>query len=246
MKVKDIKPSKKPPHILIHGPAGTGKTGLVSQASRGKLYDFDGGIRTAINLKDHLTKYRMEIDVDTFVDENPKQPNAWLKAKTEFYGLLGKINRGQFPFDCLVIDSLSGMARTCESQIMKACGDPLGKPQIQHYGMMVSELTNMIHLITTLPLLVLVTAHEYPLSVGDETYIKPKVIGRKLPCNISSLFDEVWWSTVKKTGVREFEWRVSWVPNKYIETRTRSGELKEVNHAQIGLRGLLKEIGYEY
>ena len=69
MKAKDLKDLNEPPKILLHGDSSNGKTALISQLSNAYLMDLDGGMLTALSLKDNFTKYRHEIEFDIFKDD---------------------------------------------------------------------------------------------------------------------------------------------------------------------------------
>ena len=245
MKAKDLE--NKPPHILIYGPAGTSKTGLVSQAKNGYLMDFDGGMLTAKNIEDQFTPLRHDIEFDTYRDYNLTSPTAWMKAKQKITRIAEKAHRGTWEFDCLVIDSITGMGRQCQNQIFfdaGLLGKPLGNQGLKLYGHIVAELGNYLQIITCLPCLVLVTTHELPVVVGAgataETYIKPRIVGTKLPSQLPEFFDEVWYAKVRRGS----DFFVTWKSMEYRETRTRSGKMQELKHNDIGLQGLLKEIKF--
>lgn len=241
--------NSRPPRILLYGPPGTGKTGLLSQLSGGYLIDLDDGMLTAKNLKDQFTKYRLEIEFDTFVDTNPNVPKAWFNVKTKLFEISRLCREGKYPFDGLAIDSLTRLSQLCQNYVMSNNGGIDKTPQIQHYGMMVHELRNMLQLITSLPLLVIVATHEQPFEdSGGADFFKPKALGNKLPDEICCMFDEVWYTSVKNLPASKgsADFFVSWIPSTLHEARTRSGVLKELSIKELGLRGLLKEIGYEY
>jgi len=246
MKIKDLHSLGRPPHIVIYGAAGTGKTALAAQARNAYCMDFDAGLMTAVNLKDKFYNLRQNLEFDTYQDNDVMNPSAWIRAKTKVLEIQNQVFKKEWPYEALIVDSLSGLSRTVQTQIMKACGRPMQKPQLQDYGLMFSEIENILQVITTLPILVIICTHEYSLNVGDETYIKPRAIGRKLPAGIAPLFDEVWWSEIRRRGIRDVDYLISWKPTKYRETRTRSGHLVELKHNEVGLEGVLAEIGYKY
>lgn len=246
MKVKDLK--DHPPHILIYGAAGTGKTALVTQAKNAYCMDFDNGMLTARNLQDKFTPLRHDIEFDTYKDYNLTSPTAWMKAKQKITRIAEKAHRGTWEFDCLVIDSITGMGRQCQNQIFfdaGLLGKPLGGMGLKLYGHIVAELGNYMQILTALPCLTIVTTHELPITVGagefTETFLKPRIIGTKLPSQLPEFFDEVWYSSVKRQGQ---DFVVSWKSARYRETRTRSGKMQEIKHNEIGLQGLLKEIKF--
>ncbi len=246
MKPKDLK--DKPPHILIYGAAGTGKTALVTQAKNAYCMDFDNGMLTARNLQDKFTPIRHNIEFDTYKDYNLTSPTAWMKAKTKLTRIAEKAHRGTWEFDALVIDSITGMGRQCQNQIFfdaGLLGKPLGAHGLKLYGFIVAELENYLQIITALPCLTIVVTHELPITVGAgeaiETSLKPRIVGTKLPSRLPEFFDEVWYTMVKKQGQ---DFIASWKPRYSRESRTRSGKFQELVHNNIGLAGLLKEVNF--
>jgi len=247
MKAKDIKTTN--PKILFYGPAGTGKTGLIAQASGGYMIDADNGMLTAKNLVDNFTKYRQEIEFDTFTDDNPLAPKAWIKIKEKLFDINRKVRAGTWSYDCLVIDSLTMLGVQCMSQVMLQAGKPLDAPQIQHYLTATSDIKMILRMITSLPIMVLAVTHEIPVTVGGEDVcLKPRVIGQKIPDEVVAMFDEVWYTKIKKLPKDQgyADYTVSCLPTTLRDSRTRSGSLKELSLKTLGLRGLLKEMGYTY
>jgi hypothetical protein len=245
MKANDLK--DKPPKILIYGRAGCGKTALASQASGGYMIDADQGMLTARNLEDEFTKYRHFIEFDEIIDD-PRNPKGWIKFKEQIFTISRLIRAKQWPYDALVIDSLTRLGTMCINQVMAGAGKPGEPPQLQHYNTIVSEIRNMLQLITTFPVLVIVCTHEVPIESDDGTMIKPKSVGQKLPDEVVPMFDEVWTAKVKKlpAGSGHADYLISWLPSNVRESRTRSGTLQELKVKELGLRGILKAVGYDY
>lgn len=255
MKAKDLKSSD--PKILIYGPAGTGKTALVSQASGGYLFSFDsGGMQTALNLQDEFTKYRHSIEFDEFVDTNPDRPSAYRKFKEKLFSFVQQLQRDKdkFPYDALVVDSLTAMGQAAMREVMANVGRTPSKsgvamqgPEIQHWGLAIADLRNMITLLTSLPIMILVTSHDIIQEENDGSVKKrPNALGSKLPSELPPYFSEVWLASVKVKPQRKFDFTVSWMPSSTYETRTRTGVMQELSVVSLGLRGILKEIGYSY
>lgn len=187
MKVTELK--KSPPKILIYGPAGTGKTGLLSQLPCG------------IGL-DSLTRI----------------------CTHAYYQILSGTPRGP-----------------------KVTGSDIA-PQLQDYGLIVSDIRNILNILLSLPTLVVINTHEAFIEKPDDEdkiLIRPSAIGQKIPLFLDGMFDEVWYSSVKKTG-STVDFVFSCVPSVSRSVRTRGGAMKEVKINEIGLSGFLKELGYEY
>ena len=61
---------------------------------------------------------------------------------------------------------------------MGQAGMPNGKPAIQHWGMIVSEIENILTVLTSLNTLVIITAHELPVLVSKGSLGHPGVSDR--------------------------------------------------------------------
>lgn len=253
MKANDL--INKPPKILIYGPGGSGKTALVSQASNGYLFDFDDGMLTAKNMNDSFSSLRKSIEFDLYKDLNPSKPEGWKKAKEKLLQISEQCALKKWPFNCCVLDSFTGLSQAIQNDVMFNAGKPLGKPEIQHYGLIVSELENAMTLITSLSnTLVLITAHEMPIlsrkgQIGhpeqDIFKMIPLCAGTKLGPKLPWMFDEVWYADRNSIGGKT-SYVVSGKPSSYNDSRTRSGFVEEFDHTNVGLVELLKKINYNY
>ena len=247
MKATELLKTNRPPRILIYGAGGTGKTGLVSQASRGYLMDFDEGMRTACTLKDDFFTLRNEIEFDEFKENNPMKPTQWISAKSKLIDIMNQCAAGKWEYDCLVIDSFTGLCEAIQFQIMANCGKPMGKPEIREWGLIVAEAENAMALIKSLPVLTLVTAHELPIQLeGGSHIMKILAPGTKLPAKIPGWFDEVYYTRAKQGSQNSQKFVVSGRKTSSVEARTRSGMNKEFDHTTVGLSSLLNEIGFKY
>jgi len=245
MKADDLIKQKYPPKILLYGAGGTGKTALFAQAKNAYLMDFDGGMLTCCHTEDKFTPLRKDIEFDIYKEVNPRTPSSWLLAKKKLIDIMTKCGKGTWEYDCLVIDSLSGLAEVAQNQVMSQCGKAMGKPEIREWGLIVAEVENAIAIIKSLPCLVLVTAHELPITTADGACImKILAPGTKLPAKIPTWFDEVWYAKARQGGANRTSYIVSGRKTSSIEARTRSGMNKDFEHTTCGLEGVLKEIGF--
>jgi len=247
MKPKDLLKLNRPPNILIYGRAGTFKTALVSQASNGYLFDFDDGMRTAATLQDKFTPLRQGIEFDTFVDKNPKQPKAFMNAKKKLLEISALCAKGQWKYDACIIDSLTGMCKSCQLQVLGSAGNSFKRPEIQHWGMMVNEIENMLTILRSLNVLTIVTAHIMSDEIDAVSKVFPMSITKKHGENkLTWLFDEVLYSRARSKGQGKYDMIVTGQGTGSIEARTRSGLPKNFVHNDCGLVGVLKAMGYSY
>jgi len=225
----------------LYGPAGSGKTALVSQASGGYLFDFDDGMRTALTLKDKFTEARQKIEFDIYIDD-PKKPDAYQRARKKLLDFQTKT-----PFDAIVVDSLTGLCRAIQLHVLSCSGNLFAQPKIQHFGMMVNELESMLTILRSLKVPVLVTAHELLADVDGSTVVRILSATKSHGANkLAWLFDEVLYCKARRKGQGKKDYIVTGEATESILARTRSGLTKDFVHNDVGLVGLLERIGYIY
>jgi len=254
MKIKDLKENSKPPHILLYGPAGGGKTALAMQAKNAYMMDFDGGIRTAQTLLDKFYNQRQEIDGE--FDPNPfidgaEAPHAFMKARQKLIEIINAIRKDKWSFKCLISDSLTKLSKSCERQVGHTSGHT--KLTLPDWGLVVGELQEYLRLLTTLPILTITIAHVDLYEQDKIMKSRPFCSGRKLPNYLPAIFDELLYCDAKRVGVDSYSYFVSGRKTSCIEARTRSSMKKDYIHAHDpskpedeGLMGLLKQMDYNY
>lgn len=251
MKPTDILTEQVGPTICVYGPPMSAKTTLVSQASGGYLMDYDNGMLSAALVKDRFSPLRHQIEFDRYLDKKASNPIAFMKGKEKIINIANLVWKGKFDYDALIIDSLTGLCRACERMILHNTGHVrLSQPD---WGMVVSELEQILNLLSTLPILVLVTAHEDVYQVGETTKIRPYASGQKIPNILPAFFDEIWHAQARPVGPDKFQYTIVGRGTNVRTARTRSGMVKPMVHASepsletdLGLKGLLKKMGHEY
>ena len=247
MRAKDLLEINRPPTMLIYGPAGTGKTAIVSQAVDGYMMDFDDGMRTALTLNDQFTPLRQSIEFDLFVDEDPMAPRKYLEAKTKLLQISDDVRRGKWPYKAIVIDSLTGLCRAAQLFVLGTSGNSMRQPQIQHFGQIVNEVESIFTILRSLKVLVLVTAHEMAVETDNGMLIRIMSATKPHGMNkIPWLFDEVLYAKTRmKGGNKPNDYIVSGKSSSSISTRTRSGITSDIVINDIGLAGLLDFTKYK-
>ena len=211
MKAIDLK--DKPPHILIYGQVGTFKTGFVSQASNGYLFDFDDGMQIALRYEDEFSELRRQIEFDTYVDTNPSKPDAWLRARKKLESIRQAIQNKTWEYDAIVIDSLTGMGKAIRLHVMSCIGDAFEHPKIQHLGAMITEMERFLTLMRACNILRLVTAHQLSIERVKDGEITP-FLDHTTPLSITRphsdnrlpwLYDEIWYSKTVLGAMGKFK-----------------------------------------
>ncbi len=259
MKAMDLAKINAPPSILIFGPFGTFKTGLVSQASGAYLFDFDNGMRTAWKVQDKFTSLRHQIEFDIYQDEVYNKPAAWMRAMSKLQQFAQQNAEGKFKYDGIIIDSLTGMIRAIQLQIMlNATGDAIGPFQRNHWGPMVHQVESFLTILRGIKCLKIVTAHELffekEIKSSDGTKIlrtepeyHPMSITKNHSINkLGWLFDEIWHASVSVGAGTSLLWTLSSRSSPGLKCRTRSGFPDKYVHTETGLKGVLEKIGYSY
>ncbi len=247
MKAKDLIDRNKPPSICIYGPAGSGKTALVSQANGAYMLDFDDGMRTALKTQDKFTPLRHSIEFDIYVDEDASQPTQYVSAKQKLMKISQLVRVGKWPFDCVVIDSLTGLCRAAMLHVLGCSGDSMRVPQIQHYGQAVNAIESVLTIIRSLKVPVLMTAHEMLIELDTGNLIRIMSITKPHGMNkLQWLFDEVLYMKIRRKGQNKIDYIVSGKGTSNIAVRTRSGITDDVVINEIGLVGLFDLVGFKY
>jgi hypothetical protein len=219
------------------------------------MMDWDEGMLTAANLKDKYFDLRNQIEFDVYKEKNFKNPVMWMKAKAKLMEISDLCFRGKWPYDALVIDSITGMAQAIKLYVMHLSGKgvdgaALAMPMQNNWGLMVAEMEAAMTIICSLPCLVLVTAHETSIEVGSgdtaETMLRVMGITRNHSDKLPWTFDEVWYTRSLRAPKNEIDFIVSGKPSSSVVTRTRSGFTTDIKHNDIGLTGVLAKIGYTY
>ena len=261
MKPADLLKQNAAPVILIYGSIGSSKTALISQLSGGYIYDFDKGMRTAATLKDKFFSDRQSVTFDTYWDENPLKPTMYYKAFKHLQDVVAKSAQGKCQYDAFGVDSLTGLCQAAQLYIQShgdksnPKGDPLAKMEIQNWGSLVNEVNRFLLLLQSLRVPVIVTAHVDMIEKKKDNKITGETIVTDMfPSSatqrhghrkIGAFFDEIWYAQAKPAGGNAVNYQVTGKPTGIIRARTRSS-FETVVHNDIGMKGLLKMVGYDY
>lgn len=241
MKLTEL--TSDPPKFLIYGGFGTGKTAFTETLGKDlKILDLDLGAKTGLRLVDKWQSTRMEVDVEPFKEPDSLSTQAWTNFKTRLIAISTSCMQKAFPFKCLAIDSLSAMGDAALKYILQNNGQKT--PRIQDWGLAMSEVEQMLYIVRSLPLVVVVCAHDQSEEVDEQTQVKLSVIGRKLIPKVPAYFDEVYYAKVLQLsgGIRQFSLQTRSTPS--IPARSRLSVPNPFS-MDLGFKALLSSGGFD-
>jgi len=235
-----------PPHILVYGEPGSGKTVLgLSGGSEVLCIDLDGGLKSGLTLQDGFSKQRLEVEVKDCVERNPKRPVAFDKAVSYIESFANDKERKH---SILMIDSLTMLSEACIAKVSFE-NNRLGQSLYEaHWGIIIRHMENLIWTIKAIPTVVYLTAHQMYYDVpteGENDLTKTTILisGKKLPGKIIASFDELWYLKPRNIGAK-VEIEIQAFTSALVTARTRS-QLPKGTLTSLGLVEVLRRIGYE-
>lgn len=235
-----------PPRIILYGPPGTGKTALMlTLGEKLQVIDVDDGLVTGLRLEDKWKKARGEVDVKRFVEDDPKKGVAFSKVKATIYGIADQCRAGTYPFKALGLDSFTAFADYAVRYIKGNAGHLEQNTQLQEWGMAFQEIENVLTVLRSLPIVVIMTAHEHTYEVGDGTKTEIAIPGRKLPQKVVGYFDEVIRTKVRNVTGGELAYVLQTRSTAGVVARSRRS-LPDGTDSEIGMGAVLKLMGYEW
>lgn len=188
-------------NILVLGQQKTGKTWLVGTfPGLPYVFDFDDGIKTLIG---------KDIEYDTFVETNPKQPMAWKNTQTrleEFEKSAkadGVVKYEGRTIDLISVDGSTELLNIMMNQILYINGRLGGMPQQNDWGPQMGAYVRFINRIKALPCHCVVIAHERIVEQEHTGIVKtlPAVTGKEtLAPTLGGKFDIIFRAETKKVG----------------------------------------------
>ena len=144
MKISEIIDKYRPPKVLIFGRFGTGKTAYVLTHGPGTyVLDFDGGLRTAMTLKDQYTDHRLSCEVFDCVEKDFRYPSAFERGKAKILSIANTVRGGKtWEYDILVIDSFTEFADAAIRSVTGASGHAGKNPSQPEWGLIRRQMLN--------------------------------------------------------------------------------------------------------
>ena len=234
-----------PPNIIIYGAAGTGKTALALTLGKyAQVLDLGGGLRTGITLKDKFQEARMQVDVKSCRETDPRRAMGFDKCLSYLNSIYDQQVKGTWPFKALIIDDFTMLAQFAVRRVL-AMSNRLNKPpQIQEWGLAFINIEEALTLLYAMKCVVIMTAHRMPHEVDDRPQWGIACPGQKLPDKVPAYFDEVWVSHIKMVGQRGREFMIQSIGTAGVMARTRSSFPDDTN-MNLGMVELLKLTGYD-
>lgn len=239
------------PKILIYSGPGTGKTALTLTLGEGlQILDLDRGLLTAIHLKDKWTEERQKVDAIQYYEEKPwLRATVFRKVKSKIIDIANQCNSGKYPFEAFALDSISALGEAALASVMDA-SSLLGKqPQIQHWGLAISEVKQVISILACLPIPVIVIGHEQiktlsaPSGLTTEDRIQLSIYGRNLPVQLPGFFDEFWRMRAKPIGGGKYQYLLQTRNTGLAEAKSRSCLPNNLD-VECGMWAILEKLGY--
>lgn len=248
MKVSELK--SKPRHICIYGEVGCGKTALaLTLGERAIVLDLDEGLLTGISLKDSFRDARMAVTVKQFLESEPQiRATVFPRVKSYIYGIPRDIKSGNFPYDALIIDSLSAFADSAVQMVMANSGNIGKNPEIQHWGLAFTEIKNVLNVVRTFPIVVVLIAHEQIKLIGkppnQDMRLELAIPGKNLPSQVARYYDELWYLRTRQVGQGKIQRVLQTSSTEAIAARSRSC-LPNLTDTACGMWKLLEMTGYK-
>ena len=240
MKVSEL--AAMPPKLLIYSRAGLGKSALAMTLGEDCLYhDLDDNMEVAFGLRDDFYTDRQCVEVKQFLDDDPKAPIAFKRFKAAVYSVSDMCRKGTFPYKYYVVDSLTSLAMAAQHMVMANNSKAGENPQIQHWGILLNEILNIVTAIRALPVCVIVLAHETTFVSDDQNVVQIAISGQKLPGQITRQFSEIWYLRAKPSGAGSQDLFIQSVPTSSITCRSGRGLPTGTRYATITKEGKPKD-----
>lgn len=250
MKACDLVDKGKPT-IFIVGKPGCGKTALTSQAGEGAyVFDFDGKMRTTKTLLDRFTPLRQAVEFDTYSDEDPFKPTAFVKAEEKLREFIKK------PPKAFVVDSITGLADAVTKYCMYTLHhDPFGIPSLGTKGQEAGDFTHMVNtmekfltMCRSVKCMFIATAHDGFVELPGKgvIHIINSITRNHGRNKIAWYAEELLFMTVRNLGGAN-NWHYFLTGrSEDLPCRTCSSILDSFDVTEEGLPGLLKKMQYSY
>jgi hypothetical protein len=231
-----------PPKILIYSRAGLAKTSLLMTLGEELLmHDFDDNLEVAFSLNDQFKTDRMCVEVEQFLDPDPRKASAFVRYRKKLLDIANQANAGTFPYGYYGLDSLTSLAAAIQNNIMGNAGKIEQNPEIQHWGLIITAIERVTTWIKALPIPAFILAHETSFVTDDHNEVQISIPGQKLPGKITRMFSEIWYIQAKARGGGNTDLIIKTVPTQSITCRSGRGLPTDTRFATITKDGSPKD-----
>jgi hypothetical protein len=163
--------------------------------------DLDGGMNSALTLKDKFTPLRHGVDVISCYDMNPSQSTeAWLTVKKHIADVKLQCKNGKYPYKVLIVDTFTQLVEAAITY-MQFCGGRLNESrQIQDFNVAYDAVCILLAEMRSLPLTTVLLFHSVISEDSGPRLIQPAIPGQKLSPKILPQLGEVWYMRIKELG----------------------------------------------
>ena len=198
--------------ILVHGPAGAGKTRLCSTTG-----DLDHTL--IISAEGGLLSIK-EFDIDV----------VQVRSLDNVYEVFEFLRVGGHEYRWVCLDSISEIAEVVLQ------GEKLRNRDARRaYGEMADTVSDLLRGFRNLPFNVLMTAKQGREEIDGRTLFAPMLPGRTLTQNVAYLFDEVFALRVEQNSDGEIVRVLQTGKNRAYEAKDRSGRLSMFEEANLSV-----------
>lgn len=245
MKLSEIQ--SVPPKILLWGLAGSGKTCLTTTlGDQLELINCDPNIRSAVMFSDGFSGQRKAVEIIANAAAD-KPEYGFTRIKNRVYDIHSEISKGSYKQKVVCLDSLTSLGELAMKGVMGNAGKlndikKLPIPTMPEWGLGIGEVENILALLVSLPIAVVIIAHQLRVEIDENTKMIPWALGSKLPDKLPRMFTEIWYSKVSRTANGD---KFFVQPKSTSSILARSTCLTEDQPHEQGMKSLLEKVGYK-
>lgn len=235
----------RPPKILLMGKWGSGKSALaMTLGKRAQMIDLENGVY-ASRIQDSFFSKRQEVDIVSIYDEKPGEATAWARLKSHVDKIAHAVNQKKWPFECLIVDSLTVFQEISLNFIMANSGKLGKQPEIQHWGMNFNEMSNVLQQLRAIPIPVIVLAHVVQTLENESVKLELAIPGKANPQKIPGMFTEVLYCKVQTGAANKTQFLLQSKPSGLVSCRS-SSQIPDNYDMTQGMEKLIEYTGWKW
>lgn len=214
-----------------------------------------GGWSPARSMKDQFETVRLECDIIECYEDVKTPGSGFAKVQKAVQDVMDKVRANTYEYPIFAIDSLTTLGdqamrsvlhnggKMTEYGALRVSGNSTGI-EIQHWGLAMVQVENILTMLRSLPICTIVAAHEVSETVDERTIKSVSVIGAKLAPKLPAFFDEQWYANTKPGAGGTVDYVIQTKMTPSINAKSRNN-LPDGTKTSIGLPAMLKLMGYE-